>query len=211
MYVSLNEWKFDYVTYKCSNCQQVEKTFSLAARAVSTPNSSGQCFKFGELPIYGPPTPARLITLLGPDRDLFLRGRRCENQSLGIGAFVYYRRVVENQKSRIFDNVIKVAEKIGAPPDLITALKRARDENQFSRSLELAKDAMPPSLLINGHNPFTLLHSALSDGLHAKSEEQCLEIAHDVRVVLSELAENLAQALKDEAELNNALSRLMKR
>jgi hypothetical protein len=54
-----------------------------------------------------------------------------------------------------------------------------------------------------------LLHSALSDGLHQRSDEQCLEIASSIRVVLAELSERLAQALKDEAELNKALSRLM--
>jgi hypothetical protein len=45
--------------------------------------------------------------------------------------------------------------------------------------------------------------------LHQRSDEQCLEIASSIRVVLAELSERLAQALKDEAELNKALSRLM--
>jgi hypothetical protein len=36
-----------------------------------------------------------------------------------------------------------------------------------------------------------------------------LKLAHDVRVVLVELAERLGQALKDEAELANAINRLM--
>ena len=69
---------------------------------------------------------------------------------------------------------------------------------------------MPDSLLVNGHNPLALLHTALSDGLHDKSDEQCLQIAGDVRLVLGELSERLAQALKDEAELNHALARLAK-
>jgi hypothetical protein len=46
---------------------------------------------------------------------------------------------------------------------------------------------------------------------HAQTDERCLELAHAVRLVLAELAERLGQALKDEAELNNALSRLMTR
>ncbi len=75
----------------------------------------------------------------------------------------------------------------------------------------MAKDAMPESLLINGHSPILLLHSALSEGIHAKSDEQCLELASSVRVVLSELSERLSQALKDEAELSKALSTLMSR
>jgi hypothetical protein len=123
---------------------------------------------------------------------------------------VYYRRVVEGQKNRIIDNIIKVAEKLPSPGDTIESLKNARSENQFKKSVELAKNAIPQSLLINGHNPLTLLNSALSEGLHDQTHERCLQIAHDIRIVLGDLSERLAQALKDERELNEALSRLMR-
>jgi hypothetical protein len=64
--------------------------------------------------------------------------------------------------------------------------------------------------MIKGNNPLNLLHSALSAGLHEKSDEICLQFAQDIRVVLAELSERLAVALKDDAELNLALSRLSK-
>ena len=66
------------------------------------------------MPAYCPPTPSRLFDLIGPERETFLKGRRCENQGLGIAAFAYYRRVVERQKERIFRKVIEVCDKIGA-------------------------------------------------------------------------------------------------
>jgi superfamily I DNA/RNA helicase len=147
--------------------------------------------------------------LIGPDRDEFLKGRRCENQGLGVGAFIYYRRVVENQKDRIIGEIIKVSEKIGASEEKLEKLRNAIKETQFSKALSVAKDAMPESLLINGHSPILLLHSALSEGVHALSDEECLELAGSVRVVLGELSERLSQALKDEAELAKALSTLM--
>ena len=201
-------YNFFYVSYVCSNCRKYEKTFSLAAQRHGT-ELSGTCYKFGELPEFGPPTSSRLIKLIGPDRELFLKGRRCENQGLGVGAFVYYRRVVEGQKNRILGEIMKVAKKLNAPAHQISLLEAAKTETQFSKALANVKDALPQSLLINGHNPISLLHSALSDGLHARSDPECLEIASSVRVVLAELSERLAQALKDEAELNKALSRLM--
>src|SRR5688572_15166432 len=43
----------------------------------------------------GPRALERLLRLIGKDRDTFLKGRQSENQSLGIGAYVYYRRVVD--------------------------------------------------------------------------------------------------------------------
>lgn len=114
-----------YISYVCSNCRKTEKSFSLAAQRESN-KLSGKCYKFGEFPEYGPPTAARLIKLIGPDRELFLKGRRCENQGLGIGAFVYYRRVVEEQKNRILDEIIKVSHKVGAPEHAIKSLEAAR-------------------------------------------------------------------------------------
>jgi hypothetical protein len=203
------DYSFIYVSYLCSNCRQHEKTFSLAVQAEGE-NGRGLCYKFGELPLYGPPTPSKLIKLIGPDREIFLKGRRCENQGLGIGAFVYYRRVVENQKNRILDEILKVSQKLSAPEESIEVLRAAKREIQFSKALNSVKDAIPQALLINGHNPLALLHSALSEGLHNQTDEYCLEIASSVRVILGELSDRLSQALKDEAELNHALSKLLK-
>lgn len=206
--VPTSDYQFLFVDYCCSNCAATTKTFSLAVKRDGD-GPAGHAYKFGELPNFGPPTPARLLKLIGPDRELFLRGRRCENQGLGIGAFVYYRRVIEGQKNRIIDEILKVSQKIGAPPEVLAALEAAKAETQFSKAIDTIKPAVPQALLVNGHNPLTLLHSALSEGLHQQSDEVCLELATSVRVVLAELSERLAQALKDEAELNKAISRLM--
>ena len=198
-----------YVTYRCSNCQKTQKVYSLAARVYKNGEPQGECYKFGEFPSYGPPVPPRLIKLIGPDRDEFLKGRRCENQGLGIGAFTYYRRVVENQKNRILGEIVKLSEKIGVPHDKIKKLHEAIGETQFKKALDMAKDVMPESLLIYGQSPIQLLHSALSRGVHELSDEKCLELARDVRVVLAELSERLSSVSKNEAALQKAVSTLL--
>ena len=203
--------KFFYIIYRCSNCQRIEKTFALAVKIDTDTEFQGKCYKIGELPTYGPPISPKLIKLIGPDRDEFLKGRMCENQGLGVGAFIYYRRVIENQKNRILGKIIKVSEKIGATEDEILQLNSAVAETQFSKALEIASDVMPESLLISGHSPISLLHSALSKGVHKLTDEQCLELAGSVRVVMVELSDKLSQALKNEAELTQALSVLMKK
>lgn len=200
---------YHFLTYRCANCQRTEKRFAVAFARNSDEDNAGVMTKLGELPPFGPPVPAKLLKLIGPDREIFLKGRRCENLGLGIGAFIYYRRVVENQKDRILREIIKVSEKVRAPAASLDTLRSALNETQFSKALDSVKDALPESLLIDGHSPILLLHRALSEGVHALTDEQCLDLATSVRVVLAELAERLGQALKDEVELTKALSTLM--
>jgi hypothetical protein len=50
------------------------------------------CLKLGQLPTFGAQAPARLVTLIGPDKEIFLQGGRAENRGIGIGAFAYYQR-----------------------------------------------------------------------------------------------------------------------
>lgn len=206
--IFVRRWDREFLNFACRNCRQSRKVFAILTYAHGT--GGGRAVKLGEWPPFGPPTPARLITLIGPDRELFLKGRRAENNGLGIGAFSYYRRVVENQKNRLLDEIIRVSRRLGAKPEKIALLEKAKVETQFSNAVEMVKDAIPESLLVQGHNPFTLLYKALSEGLHAESDEGCLEAASAIRVVLAELSERIGQVLKDDAELKEAISRLLR-
>lgn len=206
-----SDWEPEFLTYFCRNCRQTSKAFALVIKRDPKPNVSAKVYKFGELPIFGPPTPSRLVSLVGKDRELFLKGRRAELRGLGIGAFAYYRRVVEHQKGRIIEEIGKVAARLGASGAALQLFAEAKAETQFSTAIEKIKTAIPESLLIDGHNPLTLLHTALSEGLHEKTDEECLDLATSIRLVLAELAERISIALKDEAELRGAVTKLLNR
>lgn len=199
-----------FIHYECRNCQHTTKIYSVFAYTDGK-GTGGSAVKFGEIPTFGPHVPSRVISLIGPDRDLFLKGRAAENQGLGIGAFAYYRRVLENQKGRIIRELGKAAKQLGASDEVVKRFEKAANETQFSTAIEDVKDAIPESLRIRGHNPLTLLHPALSEGLHKKTDAECLELAKDIRVVLTELADRISQALKDEAELTSAVTRLLQK
>ncbi|MCY4026254.1 MAG: hypothetical protein OXH75_08075 [Acidobacteria bacterium] len=205
-----NVWVDCFISYVCSNCQTTSKTFALAARWDGQGAVTGSCRKLGEYPAYGPPSPSRLISLIGPDRETFLKGRRCESQGLGIGAYAYYRRVVENQKNRILAEIAKVARNTGAV-EAAQKLETAIAETQFRKALADVREAIPAALMIDMHSPLALLHKATSHGLHELNDAECLERASEIRVVLMDLSERLAQALKDDKELKDAVSRLMRR
>jgi hypothetical protein len=65
-------------------------------------------------------------------------------------------------------------------------------------------------LLIGGHSPLALLHSALSKGVHDRTDEECLELARYIRTILVKLTEQIAHVLKDEAELKAAVNHLLR-
>jgi hypothetical protein len=190
-----------FIKYVCKNCNSYFKIYSVYIQLKN--HSLCSVYKYGEVPPFGPPLPSKLFSIIGPDKQLFLIGRRAENQGMGIGSFAYYRRVVENQRDRIFDEIIKALKKNSSSPELIEELENAKKETQFSKSLQSIKSAFPESLLISNHNPLTLLHSALSEGLHSKDENECLEMANSIRLILTELAERISNILKEQSILHS--------
>jgi hypothetical protein len=215
-YVAQKHWGSYFLTYTCRNCQKTYKRYAVTAILTTLPNTeeadgSGQFYKYGEFPAFGPSTPPRVISLIGPDKDYYLKGRRAENQGLGVGAFAYYRRVVEDQKNRLIDEIIRVAKKIGASTEMVADLEEAKVKTQFSEAVDSIKHGLPQTLMVNGHNPLVLLHRALSQGIHAKTDEECLEMATSIRLVLADLANRLGEALKEHAELNAAVTKLMQK
>jgi hypothetical protein len=182
-----------FMSYLCSDCRKATKLFSLSI--VPSKDGRGRVYKYGENPPFGVPVPNKLLRLFDSDGKTFLKGRQCENQGLGVGAFAYYRRVVENHKNDLFDAIIRVCETVGAPQELIAELGEAKSEMSFSKSVDHIKMALPQGLLINGQNPLLALHGALSVGLHNDTDEECLKAASAVRLVLSDLVEKMSTAV----------------
>jgi hypothetical protein len=204
-------WEYAFLKYKCRNCKVGSKLFALYF--IQPDEGYPVCVmkKLGENPTFGSPTPPRLISFVGPQRDLYLKGRRSENRGLGIGAFAYYRRIVEDQWKRILGEVEKAAKRLGASAAVLKQLETAKSRKEFSRAVDDLKDALPDSLRIGGQNPLTLLHGAISENLHDRSDEECLELARDVRLILTRFADTVSQALDDQAEIQTAVKRLLKK
>jgi len=215
VYLKADEFKKCFIEYFCRHCKKKSRIYAVAV-AWEVDEKDGKLLhkltavKLGEWPPFGPHTPTKVSALIGGDRDLYFNGRRSEALGMGIGALTYYRRVVENQKNRIIDEIIKVCTTLNAGEAILADLEVAKREIRFTAAIDKIKTAIPQVLLINGQNPLTLLHSALSEGVHDKTDDECLEIAMSIRIVLSELAERMAIAVKDESELSNAVKNLLK-
>ena len=104
--------------YMCERCKRIVKSYSVRFESIATcadGPSYANVEKIAEWPPFSPSTPGKVMSLIGPDRDMFLKGRRAEIEGLGVGAFAYYRRVIEQQKNRLLDEIIRVARHIHTP------------------------------------------------------------------------------------------------
>lgn len=200
----------EYIIYVCKNCERKIKKYSIWAIRDNL-SASGRIYKYGEYPLFGPPSPTKLLKILGNEKEYFLKGKRCEGQGLGIAAFAYYRRVIDMKRVEIFDAIIKVAKTLDTKQQMIDDLENAKKEPKFSKGVETIKHGIPNVLLIDGHNPLTLLYSALSQGLHADTDSECLNIAASIRAVLSDLVEKMSQVTVENKELKEAVSILLKK
>jgi hypothetical protein len=204
--------KLIFLRYTCRNCEGSAKTYAISFKyqQVEFGKFESEAMKIGEHPRFGEPRPNAIKDVLDDEIEFFERGYRAETDGLGIGAFAYYRRFVEGHKDKMIDEIMKVAKAQGAKPDIIAALEEARKSVSFDKAVDLVKNAIPDSLRYHGgHNPLTLLHTALSQGLHNDDDVECLVLAQDIRLVLTDLAERSTLALKSSSELGDAVKRLL--
>ncbi|WP_411196517.1 hypothetical protein [Rhizobium sp.] len=195
--------------YLCGDCHDQEKLYALYGEFGE--GTAGHLYKYGELPPFGVPVPNKVLRLFGKDAKIFQKGRQCENLGYGVAAFAYYRRVVENHKNDIFEEILKVCRTVNAPEAIMGELQQAKNEVSFTKAIETIKSALPQGLLINGHNPLLALHGALSVGLHDESDEECLAAAQAVRLVLTDLVEKIATLKQDDRQLNEAVQLLLRK
>ena len=206
---------FRFLAYSCRDCGASTKTYALvteleSANADSRESPLAEVMKLGEFPPFGAPIAARIQKLLDTeDLELYRKGSRSEAQGLGIGATTYFRRIVESRWKLLVKELRRAAQRLGHAD--LAVFDHALRETQFSAAVRMLKDAIPDKLLIlNGENPLTLLYSPLSVQLHELTDDECLQQAADIRIVLTALLENIADVLKDQEELKSAANRLKK-
>jgi len=101
-YYALKDDFYWYVPYLCRNCAQSVKVFGLKAQRQGETSFGGICTKIYQEPPFGLPIPKRLFQVIGEaNREHFLNARRAIARGLGIGAYAYYRRIVESTNPHI--------------------------------------------------------------------------------------------------------------
>lgn len=175
-----NKSGFNEKVYKCRNCglNTTRYYFYWKIEAQATEFS-----KVGQYPELDERVSEALETALTTeDLKLYKNALRLRNFNLGIAAVAYMRRVVENRMNDMLDVLYEVARTHNAPAEILARHGEMRNEKRFAAKIDYAGDLVPKNLRPDGHaNPIAVLHELASDGLHAKSDAECVDIFDECR------------------------------
>lgn len=174
--------------YVCQACQSFTRTFNVYVN-----NELNEAYKVGQYPQWEIKMDAGLENALHKHASTFRKGLVCEAQGYGIGAFSYYRRIIEVIIDELLDSITDLID-IDQRAEYEEALEKTKKTRVTQDKINLVKDLLPPILKPNGMNPLGVIHSELSEGLHALSDEQCLEYANHIKTVLTFLVNQIIQS-----------------
>ncbi len=190
---------FADVSYECQNCPEypsfVRYNFHWVSRGKHTDptDRTWEFSKVGQWPPLEERVPDSLEKVLDKDDLAFYRNAlRMRNHNLGIAAVAYLRRVVENKINDVLDVLAEAAQEHDFAAEELKKIKEAKSSYRFDDKIEYAAKLLPPHLRPKGKpNPIDVLHGLASEGLHSKSEEECIDIFDKVRKVFEYVFGNL--------------------
>ena len=100
----------------------------------------------------------------------------------GLGAFAYYRRMIEELIKQIIVDVSNLD--LEGSDKVREAWEQYLDKPAMSTLLDSVTPHLPSGLLEIGDNPLKLLYGTASLGIHELSEEDCLKHTHSIDILL---------------------------
>ncbi len=90
-------------------------------------------------------------------------------------------------------------------------LANVQDSKSAEARIAVVKELLPASLRPGGINPLATLHDALSQGIHAESDEECLAIAEATRASLVYLIEQVETARQSANAFQSSIQSIKKK
>jgi hypothetical protein len=189
------------VTYKLSfNCQRC----SLNSYFFMVTFFDKKMAKTGQYPSMDINVPHDIEQKLGASLAIhYKKGKTCYAHGLGIAAMAYYRRVIEDKVAAL---LVEIEELVPEEDrhKYLEAIKDVKDLHSFESKASLIYEAMPAVLRPKGNNYLKMLFGKVSEGLHSKSDEDCLKISEQV----SELLEVIIHTLNQQAEAAKVIEKI---
>ena len=164
--------------------------------------------KVGQLPEIKDAIDPQLSRAIGKSKSLYLKAIRSRSFGFGIGAVSYLRRIIEDETDTLMD-LLKDDKWETWNKTERKQFERARTTYQYSRKIEYAAESiLPPSVFANGRDSFTALHDVTSNGLHGKTEEECIAIFDKCNLIFTRTFRKLFEDKRERDEFTAQLTDL---
>jgi hypothetical protein len=198
------------VAYHCRHCRESRVEYFIHVEIILDGQkiAGGHLTKAGQYPPLDPTVPPH-VKLSETDLDLYRKALRNRNSGFGLGGLAYLRRVVEDEMNGLIDRAAEACRAQGGQvneSDLAQA-KRA----SYEEKAKLAQIFLPLRIQRYGQNPFGLLCDFASEGVHAKSENECVDYFDKIRDVFERLFEDLEYEMTRDVEFGKALGALARK
>lgn len=161
--------------------------------------------KVGQCPPWWPEIDKELERALASNVDSYKKALSCEGESYGMGAFAYYRaiveRIIESLKERKVAGLDETAKK-----GFEEAWQRA--ERDGSARVALVYDVLPEEVRVDGANPLGDLYTSLSAGLHGGNDIKCMDEVEELRGTLLDLVMSIQRESDRKATADRTRARL---
>jgi hypothetical protein len=165
--------------------------------------------KVGQNPPWEVDIEKRLESILGSSSDLYKKGLISESQGYGIGAYAYYRRIVEDITTSLLSSISDLIEDEKMKESYVLALEETKKAKNAEDKIKLVKDLLPASLRPQDINPLGIIYSSLSEGLHGKTDDDCLELADSIKKSLVFLIDQLLSQKQSKKEFTESMRKLL--
>jgi len=189
--------------YLCQSCKSFHRQFNIYIN-----EALDAVCKVGQFPEWEIKLDKNLEKTLGKHSSTFRKGLVCEAQGYGIGAFAYYRRITEQIIDELLDSINDLIDEENKEKFKV-ALEQTKTTRVTQEKIDLVKDLLPSILRPNNMNPLGILHSKLSEGLHAETDENCLEIAAHVREILTFLVNQVIQSKSSASKFTDSMKAIL--
>jgi predicted DNA-binding protein len=199
--------QFISVSFTCRNCQRSRVHYFLH---VKVNQKGGQIAKVGQWPPLSREADPIVVAGWGnADKLLYRDAMTFRNANKGIGALPYLRRIIENHIHDVLDLILAANQRKPLAGFDQTAFERIRTSHRFSEKLDFARDYLPSDLTPVGYpNPIGALYELISDGLHERTEEECVEIFDRCKVAFEYVVRKLTEAKQQDEAYIEAIQKL---
>jgi uncharacterized protein YjaG (DUF416 family) len=172
------------IEYECANCGNLEYFL------IELNEKHDTIKKVGQSAGLNINVEKRIEKLLSQKVENYKKGLICESHGYGIGAFAYYRRIVEEIIDELLEKIKDIIED-DEKEEYIQILDTIKSSSNATDKINIIKNQLPESLKNSSHNHFKIIYSILSAGIHSYSDKECLELSINLRKTFINLIQSL--------------------